>query len=146
MKLRVLAGMFIVAACSPGRMDDPQACYASDPNGDWPLEPEALLEAFCGRGPTPSEGPQDGRGVTAVCVPAPATGCDPCMFTAEEADAMLRDRIAETFADAECPADYEPERFVRGCFAAWPEQDQCCYTAEYFTDELICDPVPDQVP
>jgi hypothetical protein len=68
------------------------------------------------------------------------------MLTAEEADVRLRERIAVTFADAECPSGYEPERFIRGCFAAWPEQDQCCYTAEYFTDKLICDPVPDEVP
>jgi hypothetical protein len=146
MKLGHFVLVLIAGACSPGRIDDPQECYALEANGDWPLEPEALVENFCGRGPTPSEGPNDGRGVTAVCLPAPAGGCDPCILSNEAADARLREQITTTFEDAGCPADYEPERFVRGCFAAWPEQDQCCYTAEYFTNKLVCDPVPDEVP
>jgi hypothetical protein len=74
-----------------------------------------------------------------ACRPGPVP--DP-----DELDQRLHDAIATTFAEAGCPSDYTPERFVRGCFAAWPDRSECCYTAEYFTDETVCDPVPDETP
>lgn len=136
----------VMGACNREPIDLGQSCYEQDPNGDWPLAPNDLSKDYCGRGPTANESEEEGRDVTAVCLPAPEGGCDPCLLSAEEVDARLRDAIDDTFADAGCPEDYEPERFVRGCFAAFPSNGQCCYTAEYFTIEAICDPVPDQMP
>ncbi|WP_106390855.1 hypothetical protein [Enhygromyxa salina] len=137
----------VIGACSPGPVADPQPqCYPLDPSGDWPLTPEQLTEQYCGRGPTPTTGETEGRALTAVCIPAPSEGCDPCMLSAAEVDDKLRAKIANTLADASCPEDYEPTRFVRGCAAASPTTNECCFIAEYFTDKTVCDPVPDEAP
>jgi hypothetical protein len=68
------------------------------------------------------------------------------MWDADEADARLGEELDKVFAQAGCPADYEPERFIRGCFAPSPTTGECCFTAEYVTEESICDPLPGESP
>jgi hypothetical protein len=133
----------VSGACAP---DEPRECYPWDGNGNWPVGPTEFVQNYCGRGPTIVDEPGFGRGVISMCVPAPAQGCDPCPWAADETDARLREQLDELFAQSGCPANYEPERFIRGCFASSPETDECCYTAEYVTDESICDPLPSESP
>lgn len=140
-KLEFILALLLVA-CTADPPAPSQECYPLDGNGDWPVNPTDFVQNYCGRGPTNV----DGRGVVDVCVPEPAGGCDPCLWDAAEADARLRDAMTSLFETAGCPADYQPEQFIRGCFAANPGAGECCYTAEYITDESVCDPVPDEAP
>ncbi|PRP93197.1 hypothetical protein ENSA5_44640 [Enhygromyxa salina] len=142
----VLAVTATTQACQPDSTDTPDECYTLDGNGDWPVSPTDFVQNYCGRGPTIVDEPGLGREVVNLCVAAPASGCDPCMWSAQDADTRLQTEISSVFAAAGCPSDYEPERFIRGCFAPNPGAAECCYTAEYVTDEGICDPTPDESP
>ena len=123
-------------ACGPD-LPEPVECYATDPNGDWPVNPIVFSSNYCGRGRNSVAEPLEAR-MEIWCIDEPATGCDPCVVDAEAADAGLLGEISKIYEAQGCPANYEPEEFIRGCYSPMPEFDLCCYTAEYVTDTRIC--------
>ena len=124
-------------ACEPAPDKEPTECYPIDPNGNWPLDPIDFVSNYCGWGGEPFAEPLEARFVI-WCVDEPATGCEPCVVDADAADAGLLGEVLKIYEAQGCPANYEPEELIRGCYSPMPEFDRCCYTAEYVTDTRIC--------
>lgn len=140
---RAFVVFMLAPALGCGPPSPTPACYGVDPHSPvvWSqiTDPVTFLTVdYCGRGASKREGLS--RNLTAYCEPRPASGCDACAYDVDALDEKLRAEIAEVFVAVGCPADYEPEEIVPGCFAEWVETDSCCWAAEYFTDPAICDP------
>lgn len=129
----------LVLACAERSIES--QCFPLDPRSVWdPDDIELLYSTYCDRGSTRIDGLR--RIPEFYCIPAPEEGCDPCLLDAEAADSALLDLYMTRLEKAECPSDYGPEQVVRGCFAAVPALQQCCWTSEFFYDDEVCKPGP----
>jgi hypothetical protein len=129
----------MLSSCG-GRQVESQ-CFEEDVRGVWHADDLKLLhENYCGRGPTKVD--EFRRYFEFYCIDEPPEGCDPCMISRDEIDAILLDKFEAELVAADCPADYGPEAVVRGCFAELVETNQCCWVSEYYADEAICEPGP----
>ncbi|MCA9712490.1 MAG: hypothetical protein KDK70_42065, partial [Myxococcales bacterium] len=58
-------------ACGPD-LPEPVECYATDPNGDWPVNPIVFSSNYCGRGRNSVAEPLEAR-MEIWCIDEPAT-------------------------------------------------------------------------